>query len=184
VRAGNEFERALDPDAAIPKYREALELNPNNVEAHQRLGFLLYHVKNIRDEGLAHSREAIRLYPEDVRAHCDLGMALFNEGEFQQAIGHLSQALRLMPGQSDLEPVYNPADVHCILGLALLSTRQLKEATDHLSYALRLDPSNARAHQGLGIALDLARAAGEEALAQDIERWIRLYKGDAAPGPP
>ncbi len=184
VRAGNEFERALDPDAAIPKYRKALELNPNNVEAHQRLGFLLYHVKNMRNEGLAHSREAIRLYPEDVRAHCDLGMALFNEGEFDQAITHLSQALRLMPGQSDLEPVYNPVDVHCILGLALLSTRQLKEATDHLSYALRLDPNNGRAHHGLTMALRLARAAGEEALAQEAERWIELYKGDAAPGPP
>lgn len=184
VRAGDEFDRASDPDGAIPKYRKALELNPNNAEAHQRLGFLLYHVKNMRNEGLAHSREALRLDPKDVRAHCDLGMALFNEGEFDQAITHLSEALRLMPRQPDLEPVYNPADTHSILGLALLSTRQLKEATDHLSYALRLDPNNARAHDGLGLALRLARAAGEEARAQEIERWIKLYKGNAAPGPP
>jgi tetratricopeptide (TPR) repeat protein len=184
VRAGDEFDRASDPDGAIPKYRKALELNPNNAEAHQRLGFLLYHVKSMRKEGLAHSREALRLDPRDVRAHCDLGMALFNEGQFDQAITHLSEALRLMPRQPDLEPVYNPADVHSILGLALLATRQLKEATGHLSYALRLDPNNARAHDGLGLALNLARAAGEEALAQEIERWIKLYKGNAAPGPP
>ena len=184
VRAGNEFDRAGDPDGAIPKYRKALELNPNNVEAHQRLGFLLYHVKNMRNEGLAHSREALRLDPRDVRAHCDLGMALFNEREFDQAITHLSEALRLMPRQPDLEPVYNPADTHSILGLALLSTRQLKEATAHLSDALRLDPNNGRAHHGLILALRLARAAGEEALAQEIERWIKLYKGNAAPGPP
>jgi len=184
VRAGDEFDRASDPDGAIPKYRKALELNPNNAEAHQRLGFLLYHVKNMRSEGLAHSREALRLDPRDARAHCDLGMALFNEGEFDQAITHLSEALRLMPRQPDLEPVYNPADTHCILGLALISTRQLKEATGHLSYALRLDPNNARAHQGLTLALRLARAAGEEALAQEIERWIKLYKGHDVPGPP
>ena len=184
VRAGDEFDRASDPDGAIPKYRKALELNPNNAEAHQRLGFLLYHVKNMRSEGLAHSREALRLDPRDARAHCDLGMALFNEGEFDQAITHLSEALRLLPRQPDLEPVYNPADTHCILGLALISTRQLKEATGHLSYALRLDPNNARAHQGLTLALRLARAAGEEALAQEIERWIKLYKGHDVPGPP
>jgi Flp pilus assembly protein TadD len=111
-------------------------------------------------------------------------MALFNEGEFDQAITHLSEALRLLPRQPDLEPVYNPADTHCILGLALISTRQLKEATGHLSYALRLDPNNARAHQGLTLALRLARAAGEEAHAQEIERWIKLYKGHDVPGPP
>ena len=184
VRAADEAERAGDHDAAVLKYREALELNPNNVEAHQRLGFLLYHVKKMRTEGLAHSREALRLYPRDVRAHCDLGMALFNEGEFDRAIAHLSEALSLMPHQPDLEPVYNPADVHSILGLALLSTRQLKEATDHLSYALRLDPHNARAHQGLRVALDLARGAGDDALAQEIERSIQLYKGHDEPESP
>jgi tetratricopeptide (TPR) repeat protein len=184
VRAGNEFNKASEPDRAIQKYRKALELNPNNVEAHQRLGFLLYHVKNMRNEGLAHSREALRLDPEDVRAHCDLGMALFNEGEFDQAIAHLSEALRLMPHQSDLESVYNPADTHSILGLALLSTRQLKEATDHLSNALRLDPNNDRAQLGLTLALRLARAAGEESLAQEIERLSGLYKGYAAPQSP
>ena len=184
VRAANQFEKAGESDRAIPQYRKALELNPNNVEAHRRLGFLLYHVKSIRDEGLAHSREAIRLYPEDVRAHCDLGMALFSEGEFDQAIIHLSEALRLMPRHPDLEAVYNPVDVHCILGFALLSPRKLKEATDHLSYTLRLDPNNSRAYSGLTVALHLARTAGEEQLAQEIERRMKLYKGHAVPEPP
>jgi tetratricopeptide (TPR) repeat protein len=184
VRAANQFEKAGESDRAIPQYRKALELNPNNVEAHRRLGFLLYHVKSIRDEGLAHSREAIRLYPEDVRAHCDLGMALFSEGEFDQAIIHLSEALRLMPRHPDLEAVYNPVDVHCILGFALLSPRKLKEATDHLSYTLRLDPNNSRAYSGLTVALHLARTAGEEELAQEIERRMKLYKGHAVPEPP
>jgi len=172
VRAGNEFDRAGDPDRAIPKYKKALELNPNNVEAHQRLGFLLYHVKKMRKEGLAHSRDAIRLAPNDVRAHCDLGMALFNEGDLPQAIAHLSQALRLMPHTPKLEPVYNPVDVQRILAAALLSTGRLREATDHLFEALRLDPSNAKVRQTLAIALTLARAAGEEELAQQIERKI------------
>jgi tetratricopeptide (TPR) repeat protein len=184
VRAGNEFERAGDSDRAIAEYRKALELNPNNVEAHQRLGFLLYHVKNMRDKGLAHSRTALRLNPDDVRAHCDLGVALFDEGQFQQAISHLSRALTLMPGQPDLEPKYNPVDIHCILGLSLLPSRQLKEATAHLSYAIRQNPSDARAHQGLRIAYDLARAAGQESLAKEISGWIQLYKAQTVPEPP
>ena len=148
------------------------------------MGFLLYHVKNMREEGLAHSRTALRLFPDDVRAHCDLGVALFDEGQFQQAISHLSRALSLMPGQPDLEPKYNAADIHCILGLSLLPSRQLKEATGHLSYAIRRNSGDARAYQGLRIAYDLARAAGQESLAKEISGWIRLYKAQTAPETP
>jgi len=182
VRAGHEFYRVGEADRAIREYRKALELNPNNVEAHQRLGFILYHVKKTHKEGLAHSRQSIRLDPKYARAHCDLGMAMFNEGNLDQAILHLSEALRLMPRGIEHEPTYNPADMHCILGRALLSTGRLREATSHLCEAARLQPNNANVHHALGEALSLARAAGEEELAQDIERRIELYKAHRVPG--
>jgi tetratricopeptide (TPR) repeat protein len=184
VRAAHEFYKAGEPDRAIPEYRKALELNPNNVEAHQRLGFLLYHVKKMRKEGLAHSREAIQLDPNNALAHCDLGMALVNEGRPEQAIGHLSMALRLIPDVLEQEPTYNLVVIHYVLGRALLSVARLKEGAGHLFEALRLDPKNAEVHSALDIAIGLARAAGDETLAQKIEQQIELYKGYRAPRSP
>jgi len=184
VRAGKEFYRAGEPDRAIPQYKKAIELNPNNVTAHQRLGFLLYHVKKLYKEGLAHSREALRLAPNNAHAHCDLGMALFNEGRPREAVAHLSVALRLMPQVLEQEPTYNLVDIRCALGRALLATGRLKEAAGHLFEALRLDPNNAEAHNALGMASNLARAAGEEELAGQIERGLQLHKAYRAPGHP
>jgi hypothetical protein len=37
VRAGNEFYRNEDADSAIREYTKAVQLNPNNIEAHQKL---------------------------------------------------------------------------------------------------------------------------------------------------
>jgi tetratricopeptide (TPR) repeat protein len=235
VRVGNEFFKLNEPDNAIPQYRKALELNPNSVEAHQRLGFFLYHVKKKHEEGLAHSREALRLDPNNIRAHCDLGMALFNEGELDEAIAHLSQGLRLMPPGLELEPTYNPVKIRYSLGRALLFARRFGEAADHLSEAVRLDPNNATVHYALAVvlaaqkkredalqhyaravdlepsidkspelhdllamsyagegrfpeavlaaekALRLARAAGMEQLAREIEQRLELYRGHHVP---
>ena len=96
-RAGNEFYRAGDAEQAIVKYREALELNPENVAAHQRLGFLLFHLKRQFTEGLAHTREALRLDPGNALAQSDLGMALLGQNQPGEAIPHLLKALDCRP---------------------------------------------------------------------------------------
>jgi len=81
TRAGNEFFRAGDADRAIEKFELALAMNPNNAVAHQRLGFLLFRVKNRLAEAIVHSRTAVRLEPRNGFAHFDLGAA----GRTQQA---------------------------------------------------------------------------------------------------
>jgi len=227
-RAGNAFYRYGEPDNAIREYRKALKLNPRNARAHQKLGFLLFHVKQIREEGMAHSREAVRLDPRNARAHYDLGTALLHQKRLDEAIRNLSQALRLAP--AGLDKAYNPADMHCNLGQALLLKTRLKEAALHLSKAVRHGPNNAKAHYRLAVALaahgkideplshyskavqlkpdidtsaalhyllgmnyakagqlreaiscaekalKLARAAGEEGFAREIEAQMELYK--------
>jgi len=151
VRAGNESFRHGEPDNAIQEYRNALRLNPNNFEAHLKLGFLFYNVKGMYNEGMAHLLKAAELNPDDPRVHHDLGMALLHQQKIEQAIKHLSEALRRMPQGFDEQ--YNPLNMRLSLGRAFLYAGNSKEAAVHLAEAVRLDPNNADAHYGLAMAL-------------------------------
>ena len=151
VRAGNEFYRHGQADNAIQEYYQALKLNPDNVEAHQKLGFLLYHVKNVSEEGMKHLLKTLALDPHNPRAHYDLGMALLYQQKIDEASKHLMEALRQMP--DGLDDQYTPARLHFHLGEALLLTGRSKEAQPHLSKVVELDPNHAEAHYRLAQVL-------------------------------
>ena len=151
VRAGNAFFKAGDTDNAIQEYRRALELNSNNTEAHLKLGFLMYNVKKMHEEGMTHYNKAIQLDPSDPRIHHDLGMALLHQRQSDEAIKHLLEALRRMP--NGLDKQYNPVGMHLNLALAFSYAGRPKEAITHFSEVLRLDPNNAPAHYRLALAL-------------------------------
>lgn len=168
-RAGNEFYRAGDTDHAIAKYREALKLNPDNVTAHQRLGFLLFNVKHQFQEGLEHTTEALRLDPKNGFAHSDLGVALLSRNQPDQAIPHLQAALASLP--FSLEPQYKPQALRAYLGKACLQRSRYAEAATNFAESLRLAPDNPETHYLLALALacqgktDPAAGQWEQAVA-------------------
>ncbi len=164
VRAGNEFFKAGDTDNAIQEYNRALELNPNNAEAHLKLGFLMYNARKMYKEGLAHYNQALKANPNDPRIYHDLGMALLHQRQFEKAIKHISEALRRMP--NGLDKQYNPVGMHLSLALAYSFAGKSKEAATHFSEVLRRDPKNALAHYRLAMAL---------ADQRDIDRSIKHY---------
>jgi tetratricopeptide (TPR) repeat protein len=151
VRAGNEFYRHGDADNAIQEYNTALTLNPDNVEAHQKLGFLLYNVKGQAQEGMAHLLQTLALDPRNPRAHYDLGMALLHQKKIDEATAHLMEALRQMP--NGLDDQYTPVRLHLTLGEALLLAGRSEEARAHLARVLELDPTNPGGHYRLAQAL-------------------------------
>lgn len=150
-RAANELYRAGEPDRAIEQYRHALELNPANVTAHQRLGFLLYHVKRDFPAGLAHTREALRLDPQNAFARCDLGMVLLHQGQVDDGLHQLRQALTNLPFSTDLQ--YQPHVIHANAGRACLQRSRFAEAAAHFAEAVRADSGNAETHYLLALAL-------------------------------
>jgi tetratricopeptide (TPR) repeat protein len=228
VRAGNEFLKAREVDNAIGEYKNALDLNPKNVEAHWQMGYLYYNVKGMREEGMAHLTVAIRLSPGDPRVNYDLGVILSQQGEHKQAEKYLSIALQYMPEW--LHRQYPPANMHYELGMALFHNGKFRDSANHLSNAVRLDAGNAGFHYALAMvlaargnidepvahyneavridpkidksptlhdllgmnyaragrfqeaiasankAIILARAAGLEKMARDIEAQVELYK--------
>ena len=150
-RAANEFYRAGESDRAIEKYRKTLEINPNNANAHQRLGFLLYNIKGQFREGLAHTAEALRLDTKHSFAHCDMAAALLNQNQPEQAIAHLKAGLESL--QLSTEMQYKPPAIRYFLGQACAQLSRFPEAETHLKEAVRLDPNYARAHYLLALVL-------------------------------
>ncbi|MGE5296463.1 MAG: tetratricopeptide repeat protein, partial [Solirubrobacterales bacterium] len=151
VRAGNEFYRHGEADNAIAEYNNALKLNPNNMEAHQKLGFLLYNVKNLPKEGMSHLLKTLELDPQNARAHYDLGLALLHQRKIDEAGRHLAQALQQMPTRLDEQ--YTPERAHLYLGEALALTGKPREAQPHLARILEIDPQNPEALYHMALAL-------------------------------
>lgn len=112
-------------------------------------------------------RDTISKNPNAWIAHNNLGTALLDQGRFEEAVAHCSEALRINP---------NHAKIHCALGAALAGQGRFEEATRRFSEALRLEP-NAEAHNDLGSALnELGRF--EEAISH-FSQAIRLRPGFA-----
>ncbi len=151
-RAGNELYRSGDVERAIERYRQALELNPANVTAHQRLGFLYYHVKKDFKEGIAHTTEALRLDPKHSFAHGDMGVILLHQAQPAQAVPHFLAALQSLPAINP-EAQYQPQTLRSHLGKACLQLSRFAEAATHWREAVRLAPGNAEAHYLLALSL-------------------------------
>jgi len=166
VRAGDEFFRHQEPDRAIAEYRQALELNDDNAEAHHKLGFLLYHVKDIYDEGLAHLSRAASLAPGDASVHYDLGMTWLHQRRFPDAARHFAEAVRLAP--EGIEGEHSAAKMHFRLGRTLLLAGQGRPAIAPLARAVDLDPNDADAHYHLAIAL-----ADQRKQREAVEHYCR-----------
>ncbi|NQT00405.1 MAG: tetratricopeptide repeat protein [Planctomycetes bacterium] len=178
VRAANEFFKAGDADNAIQEYTNALELNPNNAEAHLKLGFLFYNVKQMHKQGMEHYYKAFQLNPNDPRILHDLGMMLLHQRKLDDAIKYLSQALQRMPNGLGLQ--YSAVNMHYNLGRALLYKANSKEAMVHLSEAVHLEPNHPDANYWLALAM-----ADQGKFDQALEHYskaIRLKPGvDTSP---
>jgi tetratricopeptide (TPR) repeat protein len=151
ARAGYLAENTGEIDKAVTEYEQALQINPGNEHAHQRLGFILYHTKHDPKAGLQHTLEALRLNPKDGCAQFDFGVALMDQGKLDEAVSHLSEALRLLPEGFDQR--YNPAEMSCMLGEAFSRKGMAKDAAQALNKAVALVPRHARAHYLLALSL-------------------------------
>lgn len=150
VRAGNELLRGGDPDRAIEKYRTALSLNPNNAMAHQRLGFLLYRAKHQQQEAMEHSRRAAALEPHNPFARFDLGAMLYDQGDFTNALLHLSEAVRLLPNGYDRQ--YNAIDMNSLLALTQYHQALYAQCVGPLETVLRAAPDHPSANYLMAMA--------------------------------
>jgi tetratricopeptide (TPR) repeat protein len=173
-------------DEAVIHLLEVVRLRPDDADAHYKLGIALAS-QGKPEDAIRHWSQAVKFKPDFIEARYNLGVAYAREGKLNKATEHWLEVIRMMPDN---------AEVHYMLANAMAALGKLDEAIQHYSKAIQLKPeidTSVRLHDLLAMnyaragrfqeavqsarkAADLARAAGQEALAQQIERRIELYK--------
>ena len=176
-------------EEALPEYRAAVRLEADYAEAHERLGRLLL-TRGKSADGLAELAEAVRSQPNSEQLRYTHAVALMSARRSAEAREEVREALRLAPN-------WQPA---LTLLTAMLATENDPSESDR-SEALRLagvlvqasggrDPgaldlmAAAQAQSGrfdeavetAQRALDLAKASGQAAAAQQIEKRLSFYR--------
>jgi len=144
-----------DYAAAIPEWRKALALQPDDVRSHFVYGETLLRVNRL-DDGIRELRVATQLNPDFAEAHNNLGVALGRAGREDESVKELQLALQINPDY---------AEAHNNLGLALLEKGQNAKAESEFRSALRIDPNQTGASINLGHAL-IAGGKVDEAVAE------------------
>jgi tetratricopeptide (TPR) repeat protein len=132
---------------AIPHYRAALRLKPDDLKAHYNLGVELAAIGEL-DEAVFHFSAALALNPNSEILHNNLGVVLAQQQRWDLAMDHFRQATQLNPRYP--KPYLNRARLFQREGLAgLAATNYLQaldlepdwpEAMDKLAYLLATCP--------------------------------------------
>jgi tetratricopeptide (TPR) repeat protein len=182
VNSGNLLAYQGQTTKAIQNYQRALQLDPNDAEAHCDLGGVLAHQGQFA-EAMQHCEQALQLDPDNAQARNNLGFALASQGKWNQAVLDFERAVAVNP---------NYADAQVNLGVALAKLGRWAEAIRHYEQALQVKPDFADAHFNLGVALahqgklnealsqfqqtlNLATAQGNTALVTAARAHLQSY---------
>lgn len=157
------FERSPDAHQAsesLAKWRQRVNEDPENAEAHYALG-LSYLNSKLRDAALEHLRKAVLLMPEAADIHHNLAITLLNDGnvllespEYAEAMKEIDYSIRLAPDFRE-----SAAFKHFFLGRRLASV-DITQALVEYSRAVENCPDIATLQNNLGSCyLDLENYA-------------------------
>ena len=170
-------------EEAARYYAKVVAAQPNKATPRNDLGAALRNLGRI-GEAAGHFQAAIALEPDNAMAHLNLAGVLAQRAQFDEAEREFRTGTALVPD-------------HVLARLAfadfLASRERPAEAEEQYRAALRLDPDHAdgcfqfaqalakwgRTTEAEGLArraLQSARAAGQDALAREISRWLRQQR--------
>lgn len=163
VGLGRALQAKGDNDAALAEFREALRLDPSEIDAIVDQGLVLSRFKKDQSGAIELYRQALRIQPNSSRAHMALGNALRFENDYDGAIAEFQRAARL-----DTDGVWPRLN----LGMAFFDHKNYDEAVTAYRDGLRIEPSNGRLHAELGWAL-LAKGDADAGITE-LREAIRL----------
>jgi tetratricopeptide (TPR) repeat protein len=178
---------------AIGHYEQALRIKPDYAEAHNNLGVALEQAGRVQ-EAIGHYEQALRITPDYAPAHYNLGSALGQAGKAREAIKHYEEVLRIKPDsvvtQNNLawllathapEDGGNPAQG---LGLAQraceLTHNRVAPYLDTLAAAYAATGQFSNAVAIAQKAIELARAAQQPQVVEEIQMRLELYRSGVA----
>jgi len=165
----------LRPDEAVAEHQRAIALNPSDVEAYARLGFVYRRVGQF-EAGLEFIEKAIRLSPHDPNQpvwYLDRAGAHLALKQYDQAVEWARRSIAIQPGWTYL---------HVYLIVALALTGRESQAHEALQRYLAL-PNNA--FRTLAeFRLERAKYLGEHGDPRNAEYWDREMEGLRRAGMP
>ena len=142
LRAGMANERTGNYPAAVRAYERGLEVEAENVELLNSLGFALFQ-DGKSQEAVGALEKALKVDPKHWKAHNNMALASIDLGELEVAEAHYRESLAIEPQPA----IYND------LGFVLERQGMPEEAAEQYRKALELDPESASARYNLGASL-------------------------------
>ncbi|MGY9046212.1 hypothetical protein P775_25655 [Puniceibacterium antarcticum] len=145
-------ERLSNWDASEADFRKALELNPEQPQVLNYLGYSLVEKQEKLDEALAMIERAVAAQPDQGYIVDSLGWALFRMGRYDEAVGHMEHAAELMA----VDPVVNDhlGDVYWAVGRKLEARFQWRRALSFVAFdqmTQEADPERIRRKLEVGL---------------------------------
>jgi tetratricopeptide (TPR) repeat protein len=170
--AKSELYYSWDWEAGEKACQRALDLNPNNVEAHRAYSGLLA-LKGYREEALSKRRKAQKLDPLNLMNNADVGVALIWVEKYVEAIKQLRDVL-------EMNPNFTPA--MWAMGEAYRHQEMYEEAFNWFQKAFTSSGEHSAWLGPLGLAY--AETGREEKAREVLGRMKQLYadKYNVSPG--
>jgi len=129
-----------DYDRAVELYQSSLDLHPT-AEAHTFLGWT-YHFQGKLEDAISECKRAIEVDPDFGNPYNDIGAYMIEQGNLDQAIPWLQQAIAAKRYEPRHFPYYN-------LGRAYLGKEMYSQAMRSFQEALEIEPLYGLARQAL-----------------------------------
>jgi tetratricopeptide (TPR) repeat protein len=142
LRAGMANERTGNYPAAVKAYERGLEVEPENVELLNSLGFALFQ-QGESEEAVVALEKALAVDPTHWKSHNNMALASIDIGELEMAEAHYRESLAIEPQAA----IYND------LGFVLERQGLPFEAVEMYRKSLELDPESTTAHYNLAASL-------------------------------
>ena len=166
----------------------ALQIKPDNTEAHNSLGTALLQKGRV-DEAIAHFQMALQIKPDYAEACYNLGNALLQKGRVDEAIVHYQKALQIKPNyweaQNNLAWVLATAPQASLrngrqaVQLAQQANQLVGGDNPIILHTLAAACAEAgqfsAAQWNAQKAMGLAREAGQSALVEQINSELKFY---------
>lgn len=157
-------ERLGNWEAAEADFRKALELNPEQPQVLNYLGYSLVEKQIKLDEALDMIERAVAARPDSGYIVDSLGWVLFRLGRYEEAVGHMERATELMP----VDPVVTDhlGDVYWAVGRKLEAQFQWRRALSFVDEETAEEAKPHRIRRKLEVGLDVVlEEEGAEPLA-------------------
>lgn len=155
-------ERLKDWDKAEADFRKALDLNPDQPQVLNYLGYSLVEKRMKLDEALGMIERAVAARPDSGYIVDSLGWVLFRLGRYGEAVGHMEKAVELMP----VDAVVNDhlGDVYWAVGRKREAEFQWRRALSFIDTSdadSEADPDRIRSKLEIGLDAVLVREGAD-----------------------